>query len=69
MLYQHLVKILNLGCAKGPALADRNWVHIDLILTQLRSANAGDFRTSPNLKFSLDAGMFIQTSKVNVQND
>ena len=50
-IYQHQVKISHFDYAKAPGLNDRKWVHIDLILTHLRSLNRGSFRVSPNVKF------------------
>jgi len=56
-LYQHLMKISHFGRAKTSGLNDRKQVHIDLILTCLRSFNRENFRAGQNVKFSLDAGI------------
>ena len=51
--------------AKAPGFCDRKWVHIDLILTHLRSLNRGSFRFSPNGTFEVkpvyigDEGLYL----------
>jgi ABC-type branched-subunit amino acid transport system substrate-binding protein len=56
-LYQHLVKIAYLDCAKAPGLNDRKSPNIKSIWGDLRSFNRGSFRASPDRQFSLDAGI------------